>query len=113
MRREEREQYMTEINKCYGCGRETQFVHRIPFRIRGTPGLWKLVVGEWAEFGEETVSFDVYVSSSCGEVRLSTDGKTRCKLPGKSILKKCCPIQQRDTESFRRMPMLGRETTGI
>ena len=66
-----------------------QFAQRIPFRIRGTPGLWKLVIGEWAELGEEMLNFDVYVCSSCGEVRLSTDEKTRRMLIGKSFLKKC------------------------
>ena len=42
-----------------------QFAQRIPFRIKGKPGLVKLVFGEWAEISEEMLNFDVYVCSSC------------------------------------------------
>ncbi len=80
---------MSEAKRCCSCGREMQFAQRIPFRIKGTPGLWKLVVGEWAELDEDMLNFDVYVCPSCGEVRLSTDEKTRRSLLGKQFLKKC------------------------
>ena len=66
-----------------------EFAHRIPFRIKGTPGLWKLVVGEWAELDEEMLNFDVYVCPFCGGVRFSADEKTRRSLLGKAFLKKC------------------------
>jgi predicted RNA-binding Zn-ribbon protein involved in translation (DUF1610 family) len=79
----------TGVKKCYSCGAEMQFAQRIPFRIKGTPGLWKLLIGEWAELGEDMLNFDVYVCPSCGEIRLSTDEKTRRLLLGKSFLKKC------------------------
>ena len=35
-----------EVKKCYSCGAEMQFAQRIPFRIKGKPGLVKLVFGE-------------------------------------------------------------------
>ncbi|MFZ0965553.1 MAG: hypothetical protein WAN82_02880 [Candidatus Bathyarchaeia archaeon] len=77
------------VKKCYSCGGEMQFAHRIPFRIKGTPGLYKLFIGEWGELGEEMLNFDVYVCTSCGEIRLSVDEKTKLSLLGKSFLKKC------------------------
>jgi DNA-directed RNA polymerase subunit RPC12/RpoP len=66
-----------------------QFVNRIPFRIKGTPGLYKLFIGEWGELGEEMLDFNVYVCTSCGEIRLSADEKTKISLLGKSFQKKC------------------------
>ncbi len=64
---------MAEITKCCSCGGEMQLVQRIPFRIKGTPGLWKLFVGEWAELGEEMLSLDAYVCPLCGKARFSID----------------------------------------
>jgi len=78
-----------KAKKCYSCGTDMQFAQRIPFRIKGTPGLWKLVFGEWAELGEEMLNFDVYVCPSCGEIRFSASEKTRRSLLGKAFLKKC------------------------
>jgi hypothetical protein len=77
---------MSEVKKCYSCEREMQFAQRIPFRTKGTPGLWKLVFGEWAELGEEMLNFDVYVCPSCGEIRFSVDEKTRRLLLGTLFL---------------------------
>jgi predicted RNA-binding Zn-ribbon protein involved in translation (DUF1610 family) len=78
-----------EVKKCYACGGEMRFAQRIPFRIKGTPGLWKLVLGEWGELGEEMLDFNVYLCPTCGEIRLSADEKTRRLLLGTSFLKKC------------------------
>ena len=78
--------------KCYSCGIELQFAQRIPFRIKGTPGYWKLIFGEWAELGEEMLNFDIYVCPSCGEVRFSVDEKTKTsllRLTPKAFLKEC------------------------
>jgi predicted RNA-binding Zn-ribbon protein involved in translation (DUF1610 family) len=80
---------MSETKKCYSCGTEMQFAQRIPFRIKGTPGLYKLFIGEWGELGEEMLNFNVYVCPSCGEIRLSVDEKTKRRLLGTSFLKKC------------------------
>jgi ribosomal protein L32 len=80
---------MNEVRKCYSCGSEMHLAHRIPFRIKGTEGLWKLVFGEWAELGETLLNFDVYVCPSCGEVRFSADEQTKRSLLGTAFLKKC------------------------
>ena len=82
----------SEVKKCYSCGIEMQFAQKVPFRIKGTPGYWKLVFGEWAELGEEMLSFDVYVCPSCGEIRLLADEKSKTsllRLTPKAFLKKC------------------------
>ncbi len=79
----------SEVRKCYSCGVEMHFAQRIPFRIRGKPGLVKLVFGEWAEISEEMLNFAVYICPSCGEIRFSADEKTRRSLLGKAFLKKC------------------------
>jgi predicted RNA-binding Zn-ribbon protein involved in translation (DUF1610 family) len=81
-----------EVKKCYFCDVEMQFAEKVPFRIKGTPGFWKLIVGEWAELGEEMLSLDVYVCTKCGEVRLFADEKAKqslLKLTPKAFLKNC------------------------
>lgn len=78
-----------EVKKCYSCGIAMQSGQRIPFRIRGKPGLVKLVFGELAEISEEMLNFDIYICASCGEIRFSADEKTRRSLLGKAFLKKC------------------------
>jgi len=35
------------VKKCYSCNTEMQYAEKVPFRIKGTPGFWKLIVGEW------------------------------------------------------------------
>ncbi len=52
----------------------------VPFRIGGTGGGWKLLFGEWAELGEQLLSFDLYVCHQCGRVQLFADEKTRKSL---------------------------------
>ena len=82
----------SEIKKCYSCNVEMQFAQKVPFRIKGTPGMWKLLFGEWAELGEEMLSLDVYVCPKCGEIRLFADEKSMQPLLGitpKTFLKKC------------------------
>jgi len=83
---------MSDVKKCSACGAVMQFAQKLPFRIRGTPGMWKLLLGEWAELGEEMLSLDVYVCVNCGEVRFFTDEKARqylLKTTPKEFLKKC------------------------
>jgi len=83
---------MSEPKKCYSCGTEMQFAQRIPFRIKGTPGLWKLVIGEWGELDEEMLSLDVFVCPKCGLTNLYADEKAKqylLKLTPKAFWKKC------------------------
>jgi len=49
----------------------------VPFRIGGSSGGWKLLFGEWAELGEDTLSFNLYVCHQCGRVQFFADQKTR------------------------------------
>jgi len=80
---------MSDVKKCYSCDVEMQFAQKIPFRIKGTPGLYKLLLGDLAEVGEEMLNFDVYVCPSCGETRFLADEKTRRSLLGTAFLKRC------------------------
>ena len=41
-----------------------------PFRVGGTTGGWKLLVGEWAELGEDMLSFEVLACTACRRVEL-------------------------------------------
>ena len=82
----------SKAKKCYSCGREMQLAQKVPFRIKGTPGMWKLLFGELAELGEEMLSLDVYVCPSCGEIRLIADKKAKQSLlmaTPIAFLKKC------------------------
>ena len=40
------------------------------FRVGGTTGGWKLLVGEWAELGENKLKFELLVCESCRKVEL-------------------------------------------
>ena len=40
------------------------------FRVGGTTGGWKLLVGEWAELGEEMLKLEVLACATCGKVEL-------------------------------------------
>jgi hypothetical protein len=81
------------VKKCYSCNIDMeQSSERVPFRIKGTPGFWKLIIGEWAELGEEMLYLDVYVCPKCGEVRLFANEeakKSLIKVTPKAFLKNC------------------------
>ncbi|MEM3616392.1 MAG: zinc-ribbon domain-containing protein [Candidatus Bathyarchaeia archaeon] len=80
------------VRKCASCNVELQFAQKIPFRIKGTPGMWKLLFRELAELGEELLSFDLYVCPKCGEVRFFADEKSMqslLKITPRQFLKKC------------------------
>jgi predicted RNA-binding Zn-ribbon protein involved in translation (DUF1610 family) len=81
-----------ETKRCYFCNVQMQFAQKVPFRIKGTPGVWKLLFGEWAELGEEMLSLDVYMCPKCGEIRLYADEKAKqslLRLTPDAFLKKC------------------------
>ncbi len=40
------------------------------FRVGGSTGGWKLLFGEWAEPGEEMLSFEILVCPSCRRAEL-------------------------------------------
>jgi len=78
--------------KCSVCGVEMHLAQKLSFRIGGTRGEWKLLVGEWAELGEELLPLYVCVCPQCGRIELFADEKTKgylLKITPPSFLKKC------------------------
>lgn len=67
------------IRKCSSCGNNAQYVYTANFRIGGTSGGWKLVFGEWAEVGEQTIPLYVFVCPNCGKVELYATEELRQK----------------------------------
>lgn len=57
-------------NECLRCGAAIQSMGVEEFRVGGTTGGWKLLVGEWAELGEEMLKLEVLACGSCGKVEL-------------------------------------------
>lgn len=57
-------------NKCSSCGAITRFAFSADFRVGGTGGAWKLILGELAEVGESTIPLDIHVCPSCGKIEL-------------------------------------------
>jgi hypothetical protein len=37
---------LKNVKKCYSCNTEMQYAEKVPFRIKGMPRFWKLIVGE-------------------------------------------------------------------
>ena len=58
------------IRKCSSCGQNAQYVYTAKFRVGGTSGGMKLLFGEWAELGEETIPMYVFVCPHCGKIEL-------------------------------------------
>lgn len=58
------------LDACLRCGAATQDAGVEEFRVGGTSGGWKLLFGEWAELGEEKISFEMHVCPSCRHVEL-------------------------------------------
>jgi predicted RNA-binding Zn-ribbon protein involved in translation (DUF1610 family) len=75
--------------KCPVCDVEMHLVRRLPFRVGGTGGGWKLIFGELAELGEEMLPLDVYLCPKCGRVELFADEKAKEYLLRISYFKKC------------------------
>jgi len=56
--------------QCLRCGRPLWSLGVGDFRMGGTGGGWKLLFGEFAELGEEMVSFEILACRSCRRVEL-------------------------------------------
>jgi hypothetical protein len=52
----------SNTRRCSGCGRDAQFVYTAEFRVGGTSGGVKLLIGEWGELGERMIPMYVFVS---------------------------------------------------
>ena len=57
-------------SECLRCGSPIQSMGVEEFRVGGTTGGWKLLVGEWAELGEEMLKLEVLACGTCGKVEL-------------------------------------------
>lgn len=55
---------------CLACGTRLQSLGVEDFRTGGTNGGWKLVFGEWAELGEQMLTFEVLGCPRCRRVEL-------------------------------------------
>ena len=60
----------TGPDDCLRCGAVLQSMGVESFRVGGTSGGWKLLFGEWAELGEETIKLEVRACGRCGHVEL-------------------------------------------
>jgi len=58
------------LDACLRCGGPIQSMGIDEFRVGGTTGGWKLLVGEWAELGEGMLRLEVFACGSCGKVEL-------------------------------------------
>ncbi len=56
--------------QCLGCGTPLNPIGTAPFRVGGTPGGDKLLLGELAELGEDLVTFEVLACPRCRRVEL-------------------------------------------
>ena len=57
-------------NACLRCGTQLEQMGVEEFRVGGTSGGWKLLFGEWAEFGEEKLKLEIRACPSCRQVDL-------------------------------------------
>jgi hypothetical protein len=58
------------IRRCTFCGQNAQYVYTAEFRVGGTSGGIKLLIGEWGELGEKMIPMFVFVCPNCGKVEL-------------------------------------------
>ena len=61
---------------CLRCGQPLWTFGVQKFRIGGTTGGWKMLVGEWAELGEDMVPLEMLACRGCGKVELRIPGKS-------------------------------------
>src|SRR5438876_10234919 len=62
------------------CDKVMDAYYCVPFRVGGTgPGM-RLLIGAWAELGEEPIPIDLYVCPQCGRMEQFGNKKTRDRL---------------------------------
>ena len=55
---------------CLRCGGALQSMGVEEFRVGGTSGGWKLLVGECAELGEQMLKLETLACGTCGKIEL-------------------------------------------
>jgi hypothetical protein len=58
------------IRRCTFCSQNAQYLFTANFRVGGTSGGIKLLIGEWGELGESMIPMYVFVCPNCGKVEL-------------------------------------------
>ena len=68
------------VLKCPTCDKVMDAYYGVPFRVGGTgPGM-RLLIGAWAELGEEPIPIDLFLCSKCGRIQPFANAKTRARL---------------------------------
>ena len=57
-------------DECLRCGQPLYSFGVEEFRLGGTTGGWKLLLGEWAELGEDMLGLEMLACRHCGKVEL-------------------------------------------
>ena len=66
--------------KCPSCNVDMDAYPGVPFRVGGSgPGM-HLLLGNWAELGEQLIPFDIYVCPQCGKIEQYASKNTRDRL---------------------------------
>ncbi|HKW70099.1 MAG TPA: hypothetical protein VJP81_05900 [Candidatus Dormibacteraeota bacterium] len=60
----------TDPNACLRCGSQLQSIGVEQFRVGGSSGGWKLLMGEWSELGEGLMSLEVLACGNCRKVEI-------------------------------------------
>jgi hypothetical protein len=58
------------IDTCLRCGSPIKSIGIREFRTGGSSGAAKLIIGEWAELGEEKLRIEVLVCETCRHLEL-------------------------------------------
>jgi hypothetical protein len=61
-------------DSCLRCGSTIASLGVESFRVGGTSGGWKLLFGELAELGEDTVNVELLGCSTCGHIEMRQPG---------------------------------------
>jgi hypothetical protein len=60
----------TDPNACLRCGSGLRSIGEEQFRVGGSSGGWKLLLGEWAEVGEDLLTLEVLACTKCRKVEM-------------------------------------------
>lgn len=58
----------SKSKKCCNCGASVEYLGLRKIRFGGTTGGWKIVLGHWAELGEDMIELELWLCSGCRRV---------------------------------------------